>query len=604
MARWIHTANQTTAAFPHDPPPNETSVFLRQGPLLTSGSHPEWRQIRIELTFRQPYWAVVSVPSTSISKKLDTPRKIFATTSMKYPTLYKVGLTTIALAASLALSAQAGQPRLSSTHGRPLKRVVSTSANLSPNTPASTYEYDDGTSEQGVAFVFGVENFEAIWLNQFAVIPGQTSITSVDVVWGTPLAPGWAPNGTPVTIGVWSDPNGDGDPTDGVLLGSVAGTVQNSDTDTFVTYTFSPAVDLPAGATSFFVGDMTPMNNGPDLLFWQGQDTSDSAPNKSWVLAMGDGSAVDLNNLGNNDFLHTIDSQGLPGNWLIRANSGNASPTPTPTPTPMGDALWYNGDFDGIDGLNNQQDASTGDFYHIYDDFNVNDSGGWDVRSVFSDNLTVTTVTGATWEIRQGITSGNGGTLIASGTTMTPVVTATGRSGFGFTEFMVEVTGLSVHLDPGTYHLNVTPISELDGNGEFNSTTSGANCIGTPCGDNDNAFLDGPVFFANYEPVADFGSQFHDFSMGVNGVVSGGGGGITLTAKIRQEQGKPRVALEWSPADGGSINVLRDGVVIHTTNDDGRAQDRVGGLQGGTYTYQVCETGTSNCSNTVTVQIK
>ena len=34
--------------------------------------------------------------------------------------------------------------------------------------------------------------------------------------------------------------------------------------------------------------------------------------------------------------------------------------------------------------------------------------------------------------------------------------------------------------------------------------------------------------------------------------------------------------LTWSPADGGSVNVLRNGVVIHTTNDDGEAQDRLG----------------------------
>ena len=39
-----------------------------------------------------------------------------------------------------------------------------------------------------------------------------------------------------------------------------------------------------------------------------------------------------------------------------------------------------------------------------------------------------TNVTGATWEIRQGVSEGNGGTLIASGMTMTPVVTLTDRA--------------------------------------------------------------------------------------------------------------------------------------------------------------------------------
>src|SRR5204862_6336608 len=153
----------------------------------------------------------------------------------------------------------------------------------------------------------------------------------------------------------------------------------------------------------------------------------------------------------------------------------------SPTCTPG--ALLYNGDFNGGNGLANEQNTSLGDgrYARVYDDFVVTDSGGWNITSVFSDNLENTNVTGATWEIRTGLSEGNGGTLIASGMTMTPVVTPTGRSGFGFTEFMIEVTGLNVNLPPGTYWLNVTPIGDLTGR-SFDSTTSGANCVGTPCG--------------------------------------------------------------------------------------------------------------------------
>ena len=140
--------------------------------------------------------------------------------------------------------------------------------------------------------------------------------------------------------------------------------------------------------------------------------------------------------------------------------------------------------------------------------------------SVFSNNLENTNVTGATWEIRQGISEGNGGTLIASGTTVTPVVTPTGRSGFGFTEFMVEVTGLNVHLAPGTYWLNVTVTGDLSGR-SFDSTTVGANCVGTPCGNNQNAFFDSNFFGVVFGPTSDQG-QPTDFSMGIT---TGGGGG-------------------------------------------------------------------------------
>src|SRR5206468_11918145 len=137
-----------------------------------------------------------------------------------------------------------------------------------------------------------------------------------------------------------------------------------------------------------------------------------------------------------------------------------------------------------------------------------------------------TIVTGATWEIRQGVSEGNGGTLIGSGMTMTPVVAPTGRSGFGFTEYMVEVIGLNVNLPPGTYWLNVTPIGDLTGR-SFDSTTSGANCVGTPCGNNMNAFWNSNFFGANFTSTSNAG-QPTDFSMGVIGsigtclVVNGG----------------------------------------------------------------------------------
>ena len=148
-----------------------------------------------------------------------------------------------------------------------------------------------------------------------------------------------------MTIAIWSDPNGDGDPTDGLLLGSVAGTIQNEGTDTFVNYTFSPPVDVSA-FTSFFVGDMTPMNNGPEHFF-QGLDENGPLHMRSWIAANGDGSPVDINTIGNNDLIGTIDSFGLPGNWLIRADTGGGggSPTPTPTGTPGG-CIVVNGDFE------------------------------------------------------------------------------------------------------------------------------------------------------------------------------------------------------------------------------------------------------------------
>ncbi|MBA3650094.1 MAG: hypothetical protein H0W66_01095 [Chthoniobacterales bacterium] len=527
---------------------------------------------------------------------------------MKYPTLQKVMLTSMALVASLALTAQAGSPTLSSAkekNGTQSGRLEASASRSTGNTswhqvlfPASTYMIDDGTAEDAVGLTLGGD---IISLNEFDVIPGSETITTISIAWGTPVFPDPSLDGLSYTAILWSDDSGTGNPANGTtVLATAPGVVSAQGTDTFLV---SDIPDTVVTTAKFYVGFIITHSGGQFPAAFD--ETAPTFSNRSYVAG---GASGDINNLNNNDLpVAPIESFGLVGNWLVRADSnGNPTPTPTPTPTatPPQGALWYNGDFDGVDGLTNEQDTFATGYSHIYDDFNVPDSAGWDVDSVFSDNLASTTIIGASWEIRQGITSGNGGTLIASGTTMTPVVTATGRSGFGFTEFMVEVTGLSVHLDLGTYHLNVTPIGNLDGNRSFDSTTSGANCIGTPCGDNDNAFLDSTLFGAVFEPVADFGSQFHDFSMGVNGTVSGGGGGeITLTATFRHKHDNRLVALSWTPADGGTMDILRDGVVIRTVEDDGRAQDNLGTGGREVHVYQVCETDTGDCSNELKIKV-
>ena len=230
----------------------------------------------------------------------------------------------IFIVAALALSwlaancAQAGIGRLSRTDVGGSLRLPSPLTVL-PKAVTAIYQYDDGTSESAVAFGDGTRNFEALWFNQFDVVPGAETITSVDIAWGSPGLTDFV-DGTPVTIAIWSDPNNDGDPADASLIGSVAGTIQNAHTNTFITYTFSIPVMLPAGATSFFVGDMTPAHTGKELSY-HGLDLSELAPNKSWVAGMSNGDPVDLDHPGNNDFVGTLDTFGTHGNYLVRANT-------------------------------------------------------------------------------------------------------------------------------------------------------------------------------------------------------------------------------------------------------------------------------------------
>jgi hypothetical protein len=77
---------------------------------------------------------------------------------------------------------------------------------------------------------------------------------------------------------------------------------------------------------------------------------------------------------------------------------------------------------------------------------------------------------------------------------------------------------------------------------------------------------------------------------------------IVLQARVRTQGTKHQVQLQWSPADGGNMNILRNGAVIATTPDDGKANSNLG-TRTGEFTYQVCETDSGDCSNEVTVNV-
>jgi PEP-CTERM motif len=186
-------------------------------------------------------------------------------------------------------------------------------------------------------------------------------------------------------------------------------------------------------------------------------------------------------------------------------------------------SLWYNGDLNHVNGLANERDDGLGfgQYAHVFDDFNVTDSTGWHLTSLYSNNYmsyieSGGPTTAVEWSIHQGITEGNPGTTVASGTSTDFAITIHDE-GFTFTEYTVQVLGLNINLAPGTYFLNVTPVGSGHGR-SFTTDTSGAGCIGTPCGNNGNAFFDSNFFGANYQSTAEQG-QPGDFSMGVIGTV-------------------------------------------------------------------------------------
>ncbi len=211
-------------------------------------------------------------------------------------------LTSMALVASLALSAQAGRLTLSSakqTHG-PNKGQPSASARQAGNSswhhilfPASTYMVDDGTTENAVGLTLGGD---IIALNKFAVLPGAETIATVSIAWGTSENPDPSLNGLPYTAAIWSDPNGDGNPSDAVLLNTAGGVVANAGTDTFIT---TDIPDTTITTTNFFVGFLI-----PNTFAGQFPEAFDETPptfsNVSYV-AGGSSDTGDINNLNNND---------------------------------------------------------------------------------------------------------------------------------------------------------------------------------------------------------------------------------------------------------------------------------------------------------------
>jgi hypothetical protein len=204
---------------------------------------------------------------------------------------------------------------------------------------------------------------------------------------------------------------------------------------------------------------------------------------------------------------HTVRRLAAAAALVVTASSAQASAV-----------LWYSGDFDFTTGLANEINTSIGDA-RVFDDFTVTDAAGWSIDRIWSNNLTgFTGVTQASWSIRRGVGLGNGGTIVASGTSAA-TQTATGRTGFGMTEYTIMVSDLDIDLDPGQYWLQVTPIGRGTGR-SFNGTTSGAGLVGLAMPG--ASFVNSPSFAVNFVAAnSALGMPAPlNFSMGVAGTVS------------------------------------------------------------------------------------
>jgi serine protease len=82
----------------------------------------------------------------------------------------------------------------------------------------------------------------------------------------------------------------------------------------------------------------------------------------------------------------------------------------------------------------------------------------------------------------------------------------------------------------------------------------------------------------------------------------GGGetGGVELSVSGYKVQGRWRTDLTWSGAESANVDIYRDGSLLTTVGNTGAYTDATNIRGGGSLTYQVCEAGTSTCSDTAT----
>jgi subtilisin len=77
---------------------------------------------------------------------------------------------------------------------------------------------------------------------------------------------------------------------------------------------------------------------------------------------------------------------------------------------------------------------------------------------------------------------------------------------------------------------------------------------------------------------------------------------LTLSATGYKRQGVQYADLAWTGATSTNVDIFRNTVRILTTSNDGVHTDNINTKGGGSYTYKVCEAGTTTCSNEVTVR--
>lgn len=192
--------------------------------------------------------------------------------------------------------------------------------------------------------------------------------------------------------------------------------------------------------------------------------------------------------------------------------------------------LWYSGDIDfgapNWDGLWNSNVPNLGEELQVWVPF-VPGYGPWLTSAVqiktvtFNEHSTgIPAVTNMTFDFRTGMSAGNAGTVIYSGNCNYSAPVATGRTGYGYTEYAYTcVLPKTITLKSGSiYWINLTPTLSNDYAAYLSNAIQSPELSHFGWGDvMDDSFAYGPYFDVNYANTDTLNTAFSEFSVGMTG---------------------------------------------------------------------------------------
>ena len=173
-----------------------------------------------------------------------------------------------------------------------------------------THEYtlDDGSLDTGV----GLGGPPFVWLNRFTPAPSEFPLKLTQV---RALFPVWIAVTSAMRIVIYQDTDGDGDPSNATWLYSEVVYPQFNDNVTWSEYSLA-APTILTGPGDFLVGFASDSYEG-----WPASIDQSSSSGRSWIGWYSTGTVPDPPMLPPDSAWGTIDSFGMPGNWMIRATT-------------------------------------------------------------------------------------------------------------------------------------------------------------------------------------------------------------------------------------------------------------------------------------------